>query len=113
MCKDNSKCLSFEYDNKKKTCKFSKSCHKDSNFIGRQPITNIIYTKKGGKQPAKSNYDIYKNKKLLNYKMNYELTHYFQEKLMVMIVLLKSMLEPVEQRVRIGHRYFQECIVDG
>jgi len=68
MCKDNSKCLSFEYDNKKKTCKFSKSCHKDSNFIGRQPITNIIYTKKGGKQPAKSNYDIYKNKKLLNYK---------------------------------------------
>ena len=50
ICKDNSKCLSFEYDNKKKTCKFSKSCHKDSNFIGRQPMTNIIYTKKGGKQ---------------------------------------------------------------
>jgi len=67
ICKDNSKCLSFEYDNKKKTCKFSKSCHKDSNFIGRQPMTNIIYTKKGGKQPAELNYDIHMKQKLLNY----------------------------------------------
>lgn len=68
ICKDNSKCLSFEYDNINKQCRFSKSCHKDSNFVGGKKMGNIIYTKKGGKSPPELNYDIHLNKKMLNVK---------------------------------------------
>lgn len=68
ICKDNSACLSFEYDDKNKSCRFSKSCHKDTNFIGGKPRHNMIYTKIGGKQPPELNYDIHLNHKLSNYK---------------------------------------------
>lgn len=68
ICKDDPKCLSFQYDSVNKSCKFSKSCHKDTNFIGGKSSNNMIYTKIGGKQPPELNYDIHFNTKLSNYK---------------------------------------------
>ena len=69
ICKKNPKCLSFDYDNNTKVCRFSSNCHKDSNYLSK-PMTNIIYTKKGGKIPPASNYDIHLNKKMINIQKN-------------------------------------------